>query len=319
MASALDTVNCNTSGNTGLIKCSFAPDIFVRPIAVPKGTVIPASSMTDAATFNDYLASQTIADNRNNRYFILPPMTNLKDNTGDVITEKRNNQTFFVANPGYSWEYQMTSNYCLYLAVKNLLTYGIDVFDYLFLDAMGNVIGTAATDANGDTGLAGWSMSSIFIADWTQKTASNLPKYMIMFTLENNKQAVENSAWMTTNFTPNMSTMGLQNVALYKGGTTTATHLFVGGKLGCGATELGDTWGSTLADDAYWTVTNPATGASITVSAVSYNATTKLYDLTIASTPATKLTVALAAPSVLTADGMYIVTETADKVNITTP
>lgn len=316
--SILNTTDCGIYANTGVVACATSPDIVSYAIAVPKGYVFPVADLADAATFNAALADLTIANT--GRAYILPFLTNFTDNTGDPVTTNRNNYVATVQNKPYNWRYLMNGTYCLFQQVKQLLK--ANVYDWLFVDAMGNVWGTEGTDTAGNASMGGIQMFEVWVEDWMQKKPDDLNAYPINFRVLDNRQLNENSAFMATNFTVNTATMGLAGIQLAAGTTSsTATHLYVSGTYICGGASLGETFGSTLAATGAWTVNNASTGGSVTVSAVSYNSILDQYDLTISSTPATSVIVGLAAPSVLTATPYfaYIVTETPNKYTLTTP
>lgn len=322
MAAVLGSAVCTNYSNTGVVPCTIEPSIFNYPVAIPKGFVIPNASLTSSAVLNAYIAAKFIVDSRSARWFILPQITDLKDDTGDPVTENRNNYVATVQSKPYNWTYRQKTSNCGYKSVYNLIQNKQDLFDIIFIDDMGTVIGRAAADSTGAAGLGGFSMFEIFVADWTQKTASANPMYMISFRLLNNTELTTGSVMMQSNFQYNASTMGLANVTFYQGTTpNTATHIYVNGTYGCGGTNMGTTWGSTLAATAVFTVVNATTGATITVSAVSYNAQLNEYDLTITSSTGVAVLVGLAAPSVVTPSpyGAYLITETPGKLSATLP
>lgn len=322
MAAVLGAASCTNYANTGVVPCTVEPSIFSNAIAIPKGFVIPNASLITSAVLNAYITAKFITDSRSARWFLVPQMTDLKDDTGDPVTESRNNYKATVQSKPYDWTYRLNTKLCGYKSVFNLLQYKQDLFDFLFIDDMGTIIGTSAADATGAAGLGGFSMFEVFVADWTQKVANTNPMYHISFRLLNNTQMTTGSVMMQSNFTVANNTMGLVNVKLQQGaGTNTAAHIFVKGSMGCGGTLLGTDWGSVLNVTAAWLVFNTATGAAITVSAVSYSAITGDFDLTITSSTGVTAIVGMAAPSVLTVSpyGFYGITETTDKLTVILP
>jgi hypothetical protein len=318
MSSVINLANCNSSTNIGLSECVLNRGIFRWAIAVPKGTSITASTASSNTAFNAAITALFKADSRATRAFLLPSFTAVTDNTGDAVTEAQGNFEFVVASKPYNWSYRMNTDDCTYKNVYTLLRLKQSLFDVIFVDDNGNVYGTLV---NG-TDFGGIPMAQIFTPDPTQKTDSANPMYMINFLLQNNADVITNSAVVSSNFRPNPATMGLVDVVISAGtGTTTATVLYVKAKFVCGGGNIGDVYGTTLAAAGAWSVVPAAGGAAIVPSGVAYNATTGDYELTIASTPATALIVGQAVPSVLTAAPylVYTITETANKLTLTTP
>ena len=315
MASVMNLANCNSSTNLGVSECVLNREVFRWGIAVPKGTTL---TTTSTSAFNAALTALFTSNSRATRAFLLPSFTAVTDNTGAAVTEAQGNFDFVVASKPYNWSYRMNTDDCTYKNVYNLLRLKQSLYDIIFVDANGNVYGTQASA----TLFGGIPMAQIFTPDPTQKTDSANPMYMINFLLQNNQDVITNSAVISSNFRPTPATMGLQDVVMSAGtGTTTATVLYVKGNFACGGGNIGDVYGATLNAGAAWSVVPAAGGSAIVPSGVAYNSTTGDYALTITSTPATALIVGLAAPSVLTATPyfVYAITETANKVTITTP
>ena len=316
--SVINLANCNSSTNIGLSECVTNRGIFRWAIAVPKGTSITAATASSNSAFNAAITALFTANSRATRAYLLPSFTAVTDNTGDAVTEAQGNFDFVVASKPYNWSYRMNTDDCTFKNVYNLLRLKQSQFDIIFVDDNGNVYGTLV---NG-TDFGGIPMAQIFTPDPTQKTDSANPMYMINFLLQNNQDVITNSAVVASNFRPNPATMGLLDVAISAGtGTTTATVLYVKANFVCGGGNIGDVYGATLNAGAAWSVVPAAGGAAIVPSGVAYNATTGDYALTIASTPTTALIVGLAIPSVLTATPyfVYAITETANKLTLTTP
>jgi len=317
---ALNAANCGNFANTGVGTCVVIPDLITYAVAVPKGTSVPVASLVDNATFNAYVNAKFIADSRATRWYLLPFISDLKDNTGDPITEKINNFTKTVQSGRYDWTYRMPNIFpCGYQNVYNLMQEMQNYFDIYFIDDKGTWFGTNI-DNSGN--FYAFSMFEIFVPDYTQKVAGGNPMYYITFRLAQNEQFSKNALFMASQFVVSSTTQQLSSVKLIAGpGTVTATHLFVNGTLGCGGSNLGSVYGATLAATAVWKVNNAATGAVITVSAVSYDSILNQYDLTITSTPGASVIVAIAAPSIVTPSpyGAYVVTETPDKLTVATP
>lgn len=321
-ATILNNANCGNSTNMGTADCPLNPGVILYTIPIPKGYVIPNASLTSNSVFNTKLYTLINAtDSKSARCYITKLLTEIKDSTGDPVTEDRNNTPYIVTNKPYNWKWLVNCSFCDYRNMLNLLSLAQDKFDFLYVDDQFQVWGRAANDTSSLPGMGGFSMAQVFVPDFMTKTTKNLPKYEIQHNFLNNTQLTLNGVFAQSNFDPTQA-HGLIDVVLSAGTTSsTATVLYVQGAYGCAASNLGDTYGSTLAAAAAWSVVPAAGGAAIVPSGVVYNAILKQWALTIASTPATALIVGLAVPSVLTATPYfaYLVTETSNKVTITTP
>lgn len=319
----LNNANCGNSTNMGTADCPLNPSVILYAIPIPKGYVVPNASISDNATFNTKLYTLINAtDSKAARCYITKLLTEIKDGTGDPVTEDRNNTPYIVANKPFNWKWMVNCSFCDYKNMLNLLSLNQDKFDFLLVDDNFTVWGTAANDTGGLPGLGGFAMSQVFVPDFATKTTKNLAKYEFQLNFINNTQLTKNGTFVQSNFNPSLA-HGLVDVILAAGtvGTTSATVLYVKGSYGCGASSLGDTYGATFAVAAAWSIVPAAGGSAIVPSGVTYNSISKEWALTITSTPATALVVGLAVPSVLTATPYfaYLVTETANKVTITTP
>lgn len=322
-STVLNNSNCGNSTNMGTADCPLNPGVILYAIAIPKGYVVPNASLVDYATFNTKLYMLINAtDSKAGRCYITKLLTEIKDNTGDPVTEERNNTPYVVTSKPYNWEWMVNCSFCDYKNMLNLLSLNQDKFDYLFVDDQFQVWGTVANDTTGLPGLGGFSMAQVFVLDWTPKTTKALAKYVLRMNFANNLQITKNALFVQSNFNVS-SAHGLVDVVLFAGtvGTTSATVLYVKGRYGCNASSLGATYGTVINAATAWSVVPAAGGAAIVPSGVAYNATTDEFALTITSTPATALVVGLAVPSVITATPYfaYLITEQANKVTITTP
>lgn len=312
---ALNSANCGNTTNTGSNGCNLIPGVIKYAVAIPKGTVIPATALTSASTFMAYFVPKFTADTRSGRFFVSPLLTNFDDKTGDAVTENRDNYEPTVTNKPYNWGWLLNpagNNFCDYKKWFNLVNFQQNLFDFLFIDDQGQVWGTAAIDALGANGLGGYAMFEVFVPNWTPKTSGALAKYMFRLKFLNSTQVVQNAVFMQASAFPD-NTWGLVDVTLSAGTTAnTTTLLYVKGTMGCGASSLGATYGSTLAAAAAWALTK--NGSALVPSAVAYMPATDEYKFTVAAlSSADVVTTKAAAPSVVDATPYFanIITETA--------
>lgn len=319
--SILNAANCGNTTNTGSNGCNLIPGVIKYAVAIPKGTVIPASSMSTAAAFLTYFQSKFTADSRSSRFYLSPLLTNFDDKTGDAVTESRDNYEITVQDKPYNWGWTLNptgNNFCDYINWYNLVKFNQGTFDFLFIDDAGQVWGTAATDDNDAAGLGGFAMVEVYVSNWSPKTAAALAKYMFRLKFLTNAQIVQNAKFIEAGCYPD-NTWGLVGITMVAGTTTnTSTLLYANATMGCGASSLGSVYGSTLAAAGAWVLTK--NGASLTPSAVAYMSTTNEYKFTVASlTTGDIITIKPAAPSVVDATPYFanIIAETA--LTITAP
>lgn len=315
--SILNQTNCGNDTNMGVSNCQINLSFITRAIAMPIGTVIPATALVDNTTFNAYINDKLIADNRNERFYLINPLLEINDKTGDPVTESRNNTDFIVTSKPYNWGWFVNESICDYKNLRSLFQYSQNRFTFLFGDSLQNTWGVSAPDEDGEEGLAGYNMAQVYIPDWTPMTSKALVKFMFTLIFANNEQLISQSAFVQSNYIPN--TTGLVDVKLTAGTTTsTATNLYVTGKYGCSGSNL--SFFDQLADPDAWTIVPTAGGSAIVPSAVVLLPDGQ-FKLTITSTPGASLTVGLAAPSVLAATPFFVnlITERSNKAIITTP
>lgn len=314
MSTILNTANCGQLANTGSATCNLIPRLVKYAVAVPKGFVIPAASITDAATFAAYFKGKFTADARSGRFFLSPLLTNFDPKGGDLVSETRDNYEFTVQQKPYNWGWTLNpsgQNICDYknwYAFANLTQ---SLYDYLLIDDNGQVWGTAGTDTTGAQGLGGFAMAESVVEGWTPQTAAALTKYMFRLKFLTNAQVIQNFAMVAGNIFPD-TTYGLIGTTLAHGATAnTSTHIYVTGTMGCGGQTLGSVYGSTLAAAGAWVITD--NGTPVTLSAVAYDAVNDQYNFTVGTlTTGHVIIVKLAAPSVVNATPYFanIISET---------
>lgn len=318
--SALNNQSCGNYANTGAGTCGVFPGLISYIIAIPKGFVIANSNLASNSTFNTYVNGRFTQASRNNRFWLLPFVTEMVDNTGDPVTENRNNYVRTVQSKPYNWQWLLdgTNGKCDYDRTRALIHQSQGILDFLFIDDNGMVWGAPKTDSNGAAGMGGFSLYQIFVHDWTPQMKDATPKYPVDVRLLDNRQFT-NVVFMNSGFTVNVATQTLSDVIVIDGTTAnTDTEIYVNGRMPCGTQTIGEVFNTTLEDTTAFTVNNASTGAAITVSAVAYNSILDEYELTITSTTSTSVIVSLGAISAMVALGAYITSETPNKLTTTT-
>ena len=312
----LNLANCSTQGNTGGTYCNIEPTYIVYAFAVPVGTVIPATSLATQAAFNTYVQTTSLyANSRTIRWQRSPKLGDFKDNTKEPNMEDIDGYMSTTQFLPYDWQWRFITGQSgasknLYSTWRAYINGQQDLYEFLFVDANNQWLGTNKLDSTGAQGLGSIGVTNILIPDWAPATTKTANKYMMRLMLADNSQlnvsfAGFASTTQTSTFRP------LTDVSIVAGTTTTtSTHIYVSGNIG--GNTLGKQFGSTLAAAAAWAVTDVTGSSTIVPSAVAYDATNDQYNLTVAATTTGHtITVGIAVPTVITATPYFlpIVTE----------
>ncbi len=317
-SSILNTANCNVSGNNGMVGCNIIPTKIAYVAAVSKGTVIPATALTDVDTFLAYLeAAFNAADTRSERMWLSPQLTGFDNKTAEPVMVDRDGMSYLAQEKPFHWKWTLNTpnqNFCDYKKWRNLVHLS-SLYDYFILDDAGQFWYTSATDADGDAGAAGFTSSQVIVGQWSPKKAEGLNEYPFSIQFMYNDELIENLGFIECGAFPT-DKWGLIDVTLTLGATTpwTTTAAYVGGGIGCGGgTSLGATYGDTIAAAGAWVIYNRTDAASVTPLTVTYMPVTDEYAFTFAAqTAADVLAFTLAAPSVLNITPYFVnlITET---------
>lgn len=301
MADILNVAACATGGNTGLFPCAFNPTIFRRMVLIPKGYVIPASSLTRAASVRTLLRNGLINDTPGLRWHMSGMLTQFQDNTGDPNFEDRDGYQALAQLKPYNWKYDCTLQFAQFAKWKAGYQQCQAYYDWLFIDDSGNLIGTPKTDADDAIGLGGISLYSFTIGDALFADATHPVKFPMMLNIMNNVELNANIAMVQANINPSDYEKLLIDVTLsVSTRANTTTHLYVKVNYnGVGATGNAlDQYGSILAAAGAWLLTD--NGSTLTPSAVAYNATYGDLDFTVSTlTSGHTITYRLNLPSVV--------------------
>ena len=318
MANPILNVNlCNFYGNTGVGTCGYNPGLIVGAFAIPYGTVL---SYPDSA-IKTTLQSNLIADSRASRWFMFGQLGMFKDNTEDVKTENLDgiNVNNFV--PPYNWEYRLINKLSNFYGFQETLSFieSQGAYQWIFFDDQNQLLGTAATDANGLPAIGGVTLAQFFAKPWMQKEASGKGNiYRLQFNgipAASLNQNFVGSA--PVGFDILNTLLGLKDVKLTDVSPAAHAHGTNTVQGTVGSASLSDVYGSTLAAAGAWVVKNITQNTTVTPSAVALvnlaNGSTAYQFTTSGQTNGDKLQISLAAPSVLAAapyNIKYIVNET---------
>ncbi len=305
--SLLNSINCITdAGNTGVGQCFFDPTKIAGAFLTPKGFTIPASALADSAALLAFLQAATAADNKAERIYPIMNFVQVEDNSSGM-----QKQTFQYGDEApvrdgiNSWTYQFRKG-GLSLLQKLRLFNKSTAYDFLFFDDKNTIIGTQGLDNTNAAGVKAIPSMYFWAHQWKANTGAAVAEYKVEFAFLP-QYINEYVAWAEAGVDIMSNVSGLIDVTLagVSGGSSGVFEIEAVG----GGANLGDLYDDVLNDASLWTAKNTATGAAITISGVTYDATDKRFVLTLATTappyPASgTITFNLAAPSVLAAAGV---------------
>ena len=326
MANLLNLANCSTQGNTGGTFCNIEPSYILYAVAVPKGTVIPATAMASQAEFATYVKGALWNNSRAQRWQITPKLVDFKDNTKEPNMENLDGWENTTQWLPYDWEFRFANGFSG--ATKNVhqiwrqyINQQQNLYSFFFVDTNNVWIGTQGLDSTGANGLGAIDVSNITINDYKPATPKTGNIYTLHLIIQNNAQL--NGYYSAMSSTTLTSTFkALTDVSIIAGTTTTtSTNVYVSGMIG--GNTLGKQFGTTLASASAWSVIdNTSTGNIFTISAVTYDAVNDQYAIVGAwgsSNTGDSNSVLIAQPSVITTTPFFltIVTEGTNIYNYT--
>ncbi len=297
----LNTINClQDVGNTGFGSCVLDFKNIVGAIRLPKGLEIDITALQ-----TNLIAA---AQNSNKALRALPFYNLLAttDGTEDIVVQSFATGAKKVVREGFNdWKFQYVDG-GLTLHKNLRMMNNIDA-DFLFIDADNKIMclaGSTSTKIKGIPVTGGFFHAH----PWKLNDGSKVAEYIVQFTMPV-KYTNDLVNVVEADFDIPSTVLGLQDVTVTGvAGATAGVYDMTLVTTSVG-TNLGDLYPTELAAAGLWTAKNTATDAAITISGVSYNATTKKFVLTLTTTappyPATgTVTINLAAPSVLAAAGV---------------
>lgn len=297
----LNKLNCLTSlGNTGFGSCVLDFKNIVGAIRLPKGAELDIA---------DIKASLIAAVRNNNKALRAFPFFNListVDSTEEIVIQTFQTGAKKVVREGFNdWKFQyVDGGLTLH---KQLRTFNYQTADFLFVDAENKIMclpGSTVTKIKGIPVTGGF----FHALPWKLNDGSKVAEYMVQFTMPV-KYTNDLVAFVKADFDVPSTVLGLQDVKVTGVGAVTSGVYNMNVETCSVGTNLGDLYPTELASSSLWTAKNTATGASITISGVSYDAANKKFVVTLATTappyPATgTVSINLADPSTLSAAGV---------------
>lgn len=288
MTDILNTPRCATSSN----KNSGVPECFLdikKPIMVilaKPSHRITAANRADLATFKAFLQSEALAGN----IYPIPNLVMNSDNSEDVTKSTDAYGNMEITKDGaYNWNLFVKKGGACYNAILRSFNYG--GFNLYLVDSDINFIGT----------LQGTDMRAASAIFYTPKfkiaNGSDPTRYMIDITLTRPEEindagklayvAGEDDLGVSIDYPTEI--VGNLDVTL-RVINNANDALTIGANLMCGRTDLYDLYADELADVDAWKITDASTGAAVTITGVTKDATNKGWILAHAKSGSCKIT-----------------------------
>lgn len=277
MAKINQIVCLGTDQNTGIARCTANLGLLKVAIAVPKGTYVTNTNMSDPIT---YIDSKIHHDTPASRWYPLPKFVNFEANNTAAGTQSFNyGNSKRVGTDVSVWTFQtIQGDLCGYKALEKFNGKN-EEYDFYFMDHMGQLWGRVKTTTSGEVRLYAFTMDDVYVPTLVPGTNAATPEFKISFMFEDDTQLRGQLGLHQTGYDFN-DLQGVNSVDITLIGSVGSNGtVIVEATTTCGGANLGDLFGSTLADAAAWILTAKDDGAEITLTSVSYNATTKRYTI----------------------------------------
>lgn len=271
----LNSVKCTTAfANTGFGKCTFTPREIVAALLVSSSFVITEADTENLQSFLEDAIKNPVRSERAN---LVPGFVAFTDSSDEVVREQLGyGGTATLRDGNYNWTFRFVDGgLCL---LSSLQAFNGQRPNVIFIDAAGNFIGTKR---NG--GLAGIPVEDYWANKWVPSDGSsasaNLSVYF-SFRPETINQMLSFIQTANIDGFDLASLQGIQDLVLVAGAATASSAVIsVADKCSGSVEDFGDLYGADLANDSLWTAVG-VDGSVQTISAVAYNATTRVFTLT---------------------------------------
>lgn len=299
MATILNAANCAVNvGNTGSPDCVFDPQLIVGGYLVPSAFELSAADLATETALQAALRASILAP-KGQRIYPLPYGEALTDNSADVTLQQLSGGASIPVKDG---DYDITQQYlrggaCVSNQIRKFT--GTN-YKFIAIDADGTIIGTKNSDG---TGIKGAPLIYFYGYPYKFNTGAEVTAYRYRLAMRP-KYFNELVAWAKTSEFDPFDLPGLTNVVLKN--TVRAANVLTVTTTLCAGSNFAELYPSEVVDPANWVVTGTG-GAAVTITSIAIVAGNPVLTLTASgayNTTAGGMTIALAAPTVLDADGV---------------
>jgi predicted nuclease of predicted toxin-antitoxin system len=263
------------TANTGIPNCTWTPKNITGAILLPKGKEY---TKADIAVMWTTLQADVKADSPTARIYPVLPFKAVTDNSTEVQieTDGYGGKTF-VRDGDYDFTFMYKNGHCFYQKLRTFHTKHTE-YTVAFIDEINNVLwGTTSTNGN----FTGFSLEMLIVPNMALNTGDAATKYFIRFAMEDATEMNDLSYVIQLPKTqPLMRLSGLIDITLTEEVALNGTGAVgIGMTYNCDNQYLGDLYPTEIVELSIWSAVNKATGASIDIDTITYNATTKLLTL----------------------------------------
>lgn len=273
----INEIQCLASDlNTGLARCTAQMGLVKLAIGVPKGTYVTNANMADPST---YILAKIHHDTPAVRWYPSPLFMGVEINNTEAATQSFGyGGTVRVGEDKSSWMFQVIQgDRCGYDAIRKFHKQH-ESLDFYYVDAQGQLMGHYRT-VSSELRLYAYSFDDIYVPTPKPGTGSAAPEHKISFMFEDDTQLADRFGLVQTGLDLG-ELVGVNSVNLtLVGSVGTNGTVIVYAKTVCGGANMGDLYGSTLANVAYWILMNETDGLEVALTSVAYNATLKQYTI----------------------------------------
>lgn len=295
------TCGAQASGNTGIPDCFADPKLIKGMILTPVGFKIAAATIASGLLAS--LQTSVHAARASRIYPLLNFEALLNDSTEDPTRQSFGyGRSVMVREGNYSLQFQyLDGGLCLH---KQLRNFNGSKWGAFLVDAEGTIIGTKSGDD-----LMAIPLDEFYAEPWRMASGSEQARYTLMMQFKPG-YINEDIGFVQTKgeFDIFDDVKGLLNLKLTAVNALTAGAVKVKVEESCGGENIYDVHSGQLDEVSAWVAKNKVTGAAITITSVTPDATLKAFGLQLNAsdtdypTSDQDLTIELAAPSVLKAE-----------------
>jgi len=283
-------LNCSTTGaNTGIAGCIYNPKKMVGIFLVPKGAEIPTAELAKTeAELVTYIKTKIFETAKNNRWYPVKEFVSMTDNSEETVFVTKGYGTKEPVRDGkYAFIFETNGGLCLSNSLRSFNNKKMGIF---IMDDSGKLIGSYTS-----TGMKAINLDLFYQHPVKQNDGTNPPLFRSEVVLTDAKDLNENIDFYQFNdIDPLDEFSGLVDLTVKQITDAGAATIKVQILEACSKDNIGETYNGEL----------DVVGAFVstrTITAVSYDALTKSFILTVATTWAAADTIALASPTALAA------------------
>lgn len=192
---------------TGPISSSLQPGLLKYALLCPKGTIIPAASLTDPTTIATYLKGVLQNNVYSSQWFSIGPLSEYKDATEADSVWKTAPYNIVVYQYPHNYSFNALVTLENFVEMTGLSNWG---GDYYFIDWKGQIWGAA--DPTGLGGLASFDNQQFFVGNRKPMTDKTGEMYPVMFQFGSVADTNAKFKLVAANYTQNPP--GLQNAII---------------------------------------------------------------------------------------------------------